>query len=710
MNIFSMLPVVAAVLPLCLCAAELNDTVPAVAERGVDLGEVIVVANRPVFKSASDRIIYLTNNDPFALGLNGMRLLGRMPRVSVANDEVRVAGKSSVRYIVDGHLLEMSPEAIVSRLKNLQSSDIEKIELLTTPPAKYAAESNAAYISITTRDESLGTRGNLWGSGTFREHFSHQLGGSVSHTTRRIDLSADASWQDSRGINDLERTYAFGDHAVVSDRSNHFANRSFGANGMFRYKFNRALSAGVIVNFNAIRMKSEIRDMTVENGVTSLSENNSPGRPDNALTLTAFGDWTLDGRGKALSLTYNYFNRETRSLSDVATLVGSAESVRLRDEGRNRYRINSVKLDALLPFVWGKMGAGAAYTAISNNSGLKLSTPADGEWVADALQSNNFDYGERTAAVYASAERNFSKTLFCRIGLRYEHTDVSGRQDRGTRRGKSYGRLFPSVNASCNFPNAGRISLSYSMGITRPGFRELNPFRYYTTVSDYFSGNPDLDPAVTHNAEVNYSFKGVYAVLYTSHMPDGIGYLTRFGADGSRHTLPENCVTTNKSGLYASYDRALFGWWSLKLGGELFHTYAKSRVEDFRDAVDRCWSGKVELNTSWMLNRQKTLILNFRFSHYFPWSDRMTRYSSISLIGCDLRYSLLGRRLNLSLSVNDPFGWNITESRTRYNGYEVKVRNDIHSHAVTFRLSWAFGRDKVKSVYRDTKDRDSSRI
>lgn len=710
MKIFSLLPVVAAALPLCLCAAEPNDTIPAVAERGVDLGEITVVANRPVFRSAPDKIIYLTKNDPFALGLNGMRLLGRVPRVSVVNDEVRVAGKSSVRYIVDGHLLEMSPEAIVSRLKNLQSSDIEKIELLTTPPAKYAAESNAAYIIITTRDESLGTRGNLWGSGTFREQFSHQLGGSVSHTTRQIDLSADASWQDSRGINDLERTYAFADHALVSDRSNHFTTRSFGANGMFRYKFNPALSAGIIVNFNAIRMKSEIRDMTADNGVISLSENNSPGRPDNALTLTAFGDWTLDGRGKTLSLTYNFFNRETRSLSDVATLVGGTEPVRLRDEGRNRYRINSVKLDALLPSLWGKMEVGAAYTAISNNSGLKVSAPADGKWVADESQSNDFDYGERTAAVYVSAERNISKKLFCRVGLRYEHTDVSGRHDRGTRRGKSYGRLFPSVNASYNFPNAGRISLSYSMGITRPGFRDLNPFRYYTTVSDYFSGNPDLDPAVTHNAEVNYSFNGLYAVLYTSHMPDGIGYLTRFGADGSRHTLPENCVTTNKSGLYASYDTALFGWWSLKVGGELFHTYAKSRVEDFRDAVDRCWSGKVELNTSWMLNRQKTLILNFRFSHYFPWSDRMTRYSSISLIGCDLRYALLGRRLNLSLSVNDPFGWNITESRTRYNGYEVKARNDIHSHAVAFRLSWAFGRDKVKSVYRDTKERDSSRI
>ena len=187
-------------------------------------------------------------------------------RVSVVNDLVTVAGKSSVRYIVDGRLLEMSEEAITLQLKNLQASGIEKIELLTTPPAKYAAGTNVAYISITTRNESLGTRGNVWGRGIIKEDFCYQLGGNMSHTTRKVELSADASWTDTKGINDLDRTYTFIDHIKTSNRRTDFTNRQFGVNGLFKYKFSDRLSVGAIVNANGIRLKSQLTDVTIDNG------------------------------------------------------------------------------------------------------------------------------------------------------------------------------------------------------------------------------------------------------------------------------------------------------------------------------------------------------------------------------------------------------------------------------------------------------------
>lgn len=699
-----------AALPMCLFAQEKNDSILSEWVKEFELNEVVVVANRPVLKQAPDRIVYMTKNDPYALGLNGVQVLDRIPRVSVTNDQVSVAGKSSVRYIIDGQLLEMPDEAIALRLKNLQSSGIEKVELLTTPPAKYAATTNAAYISITTRNESHGTRGNIWGNGTLREDFSYLLGGNISHTTRKVEISADASWQDTKGINDLDRTYTFSDFIRTSDRTNRFTNRSFGANGLLKYKFNSRLSAGAIVNYSMMRLKSNILDETVDNGVSSFSNNFSPARPNNAITLTAFGDWSLDGKGKLLSLTYNFFNRHIHSMSDVTTRQNENEYSRLTDNGINKYRIHSVKLDAALPFSAFRIDAGVAFTGVDNSTNLQVNDFIGGNWVNNTLQSNSFNYDERTAAAYVSAEKNFTNSFFGKLGLRYEHTDVRGVQEIGNlHHDKSYGYLFPTLNLSWNKPNAGRISMSYSMGITRPNFGDLNPFRYYTTVSDYFSGNPDLDPSISHNAEINYSFKGFYAVLYYSYNHNAIGNITRFNPDGSQYTLPENCLNTNKTGLYASYNRSFFSWWNLNLGGEVFYSMAKSKVTDFKEANDHGWSGKIELNTSWMLNRQKTLIFNLRFSHYFPWKERMIHYASISLIGCDLRYSLLNNRLNLALAVNDPFGWNITKTKAYYKDYVVNTRNDIHSHAVTFRVSWSFGGNKVNNVYRDNKERESQR-
>lgn len=678
-------------------------------ERRLELEEIVVVASRPVVKQAPDRIIYLTKNDQYAKGMNGMEVLDRIPRVSVVNDLVTVAGKNSVRYIIDGRLMEISDEAMAMRLKNLQASGIEKIEVLTTPPAKYAAGNNVAYISITSRNESLGTRGNVWANGSYRESFCYQVGGNVSHSTRKVELSADVSWYDSKGINDLDRTYTFADHIKTSNRSTDFTNRNIGANGLFKYKFTENLNAGVILNYYANRLNSNLVDVTTDRGVVFKSTNCSPSRPNNALTVTAFTDWMLDTNGKMLSFTYNYFDKRAQSFSDVTTSDNDVD-VRLTNTGDNKYHIHSAKLDAILPFRLFRMEAGLAFTSIGNNATLDVHRRENNYWILDAQQSNAFDYDENSAVAYMSVERNFTNSLFGKLGLRYESTRTKGYQRvSGERNSDSYNHLFPTLNLSWNSQNAGRLSASYSMGITRPNFNDLNPYKYYTTTSDYVSGNPDLQPSIAHNAEISYSFKGIYAVLYNSYNNDAIGYITRFNTDGSQFTIPENHINSNKTGLYASYYRSLFGWWNLNLGGEVFHTYAKSKLADYRDDDDSGWSGKVELSTSFMLNRQKSLVLDVRFNHYFPYHERMIRYEAMSLFGCSLRYSLLNDRLTLTASVSDPFGWNVTKSTAIYHDYSVYTRNDIHAHSVSFRISYSFGRSKVNNVYRDTKERESNR-
>ena len=703
-----------ALLPASLLAQEDNDSVSidSIAnhwDKLLELNEVVVVGHRTVLKQEPDRIVYLTKNDEFVKGLDGIEVLDRIPRVTVEGDAVSVAGKSSVRYIVDGRLLEMSDDAIVMQLKNLQASGIEKIEVLTTPPAKYAAAANVAFISITTRNESLGTRGNVWGRGVAREDISYMLGGSLSHTTRKVELSVDASWNDNRGINDLDRTFTFSDHVKTSNRSTHFTNRALGLNGLFKYKFTDRLAAGAIANFGTNRMNSKLSDVTNDNGNILSSNNYSPSSPNNALTLTTFADWLLDDKGKMLSLTYNWFNKSTKSFSDVTT-TWSGGSSHLTHDGHNRYHIHSVKLDATLPFEAFKMETGMAYTAIGNKTALTAGTYNGSQWVHDPSESNGFDYDESTVAAYASVEKSFSNSFFGKLVLRYEHTAVKGHQSIGDEKHNSnYGYLFPALNLSWNNQNVGRFSLSYSMGITRPNFGDLNPFRYHTTTIDYVSGNPDLRPSIAHNAELSYSGKSIYAVLYNSYHRHAIAYVTRFNADGSQFSIPENCIDNNKVGLYASYYRSIFDWWNVNIGGEVFNTNAKSNIADFQEHDDNSWSGKVELSTSWMLNRPKTLIFNVRFSHYFPYHERMVRYESMSLIGFELRYLLLGNRLALTAAVSDPFGWNITKSKGYYNDYSIHTRNNIHSHAVSLRVSYAFGGNKVNNVYRDTKERESTR-
>ena len=429
-------------------------------EKELDLNEVVVVASRTVVKQAPDRIIYLTKNDQYAKGMNGIEVLDRIPRVSVVNDLVTVAGKSSVRYIIDGRLMELSDEAMVMRLKNLQASGIEKIEVLTTPPAKYAAGNNVAYISITSRNESLGTRGNAWANGNIRESFSYMLGGNVSHTTRKVELSADASWMDSKGINDLDRIFTFSDHTKTSSRSTDFENRTLGVNGLFKYKFSDRLNAGVIFNYYGNRLNSSLYDITTDRGNELVSTNYSPSRPNNALTLTAFSDWTLDEKGKMLSLTYNYFDKRAQSFSDVTTIENDMEA-RLTNMGDNDYRIHSVKLDAVLPFKSFRMETGVAFTSIGNTTALDVNKWENNAWILDTQQSNAFDYDENTAVAYVSAEKNLTNSLFGKFGLRYESTRTKGYQRVGGERNNGSYHHLSQLSTSVGTVGGQGVSLSF---------------------------------------------------------------------------------------------------------------------------------------------------------------------------------------------------------------------------------------------------------
>lgn len=105
-NFFKLLSGVA-MLPASLYGQSPTDSIADSWDRQLELNEVVVVANRPVVKQQEGKLIYLVKNDPYAKGLDGTALLGRIPRVSVNNGTVSVAGKGNVRYIIDGILMEL---------------------------------------------------------------------------------------------------------------------------------------------------------------------------------------------------------------------------------------------------------------------------------------------------------------------------------------------------------------------------------------------------------------------------------------------------------------------------------------------------------------------------------------------------------------------------------------------------------------------------
>lgn len=714
MNRLKMLLLGAAALPVCLFAQETNDTVPSISDRELDLNEVVVVARRPVLKQQDGKLVYLVKNDPYAKGLDGVTILDRIPRVSVNNGIVSVAGKGNVRYIIDGILMELDATAMAMRLQNLRAEDIEKIELLITPPSRYAAEPNAVYISITLRNETLGTKGSVYGSlnhgNKLREYFS----GSMSHTAGKWDMSIDASVSNYYNTNDKDMAYSFFDGSSSRISSTQTESHLFdaGVNALFRYKFTPDMNLGVIANFNYESVSNNGTNYTeYGEGYTSSSRSHTKSKPNNTLTITGFYDWKFGAKGESVQLTYNYFNRHSPSLSDITTTYSNdTENHIVNEDGKTIYRFHSGKADFKLPYRPAQIEAGVAYTDILNSSCNFLNkTTANGS--GQHGESNIFDYSERIAAAYITASRTLGSGFRGKIGLRYEYTFTKGVQQSAAYISRDrYGHLFPTFNLSWNKGRIGTFNISYSMGMERTNLWELNPFKYYSTTDEYAAGNPALKPTVYNNAEINYyGLGGLYAVLYTSFASDAIGYIRRFDGNGTISTLPYNCLSTNKTGMYASYKRTFFDRWEMKIGGEVFRSYSHSDVSDFKIRRMEDWSGKLEVSTNVFLDRPRTLIFAIQFTHFFPWQQNLINYESFQLFNCSLRYSLLHNRLNLQLKANDIFGWNKTRSKEHYANYTIRQTFNAHPAYLLLGISYRFGRDKVNSVWRPSKEDQSSR-
>ena len=408
-----------------------------------------------------------------------------------------------------------------------------------------------------------------------------------------------------------------------------------------------------------------------------------------------------------MSLTYNYFNKTTKSASQINTTEGVSSST-MNNSGNNRYKIHAIKLDATLPFNALNVEMGTAYTSIANTSAISTESLMGGVWTKLPGQDNDFHYTEKTSAAYISLSKDFNPQWYAQAGLRFEHTQLTGTNSTEHNK-QSYNRFFPTLNLSYRAEAGYALSVAYSMGINRPRFSDLNPFRYYTTTTDYVSGNAYLSASLTHNTELSFSHKGLYAVAYAYHLQDGVGYVTRFNPDNSQHTTPQNYIDYHKYGVYASYQKNLTAWWNVKVGGELFYAKSKSNIDDSQPFNATSWSGKLEGTSDFAFNSQRTILFTIQYLHMLPHDEDLVRYQTLSLLNASLRWQLINGRLLFNLSASDPFLQNVTKATKRYSAYNEYTETNAHVRNMSLKITYLFGSKKVRDVYKDNKETESNR-
>ena len=496
------------------------------------LDEVVVVAEKTTVNIRLDKKIYNIGKDLSVRGGNASDVLGNVPSVQVdVEGNVSLRGNESVTILIDGR-----PSALVGingaeALRQIPAEAIEKVEVITSPSARYDAEGTAGILNIILRKNKLsGFNGSLQLDLGNPDQFGAAFNANLRN--KKFNFFTNIGWRyranPGNAFSDSEFFSSTAQNArVIEDRKFGRLGRSlFTSFGVEHYiNQNSSIIANVIlndgndddVNTNTIDRFDAVGNI---NESTLRVEDESEDEQRIQYTLDYINNF--DGNGKKLSINLQYsselediFNDITETDTQVNVLNDLERVLENQDEKRGL-----LQLDYVHP-VGEKIQYEAGYRGnirdIFNSFNLseRLVFP-DGPLVPDAGLNNSFNYKEFINAAYFQYGQEFGKVSLL-AGLRYENTAIEIEQETSlTTDKKSYGNLFPTVNLGYEVKDGESFTLGYNRRIRRPRGRFLNPFPSRSSESNIFSGNVDLDPVISDAFDVGYIKRWEKVTLSTS--------------------------------------------------------------------------------------------------------------------------------------------------------------------------------------------------
>jgi hypothetical protein len=483
------------------------------------LGEVSVTASKPLMKQEVDRITYDVQADPDSKALDVLDMMRKVPLLSVdGNDNIQLKGSGNYKILINGKesaLVAKNPSDI---LKSMPATNIERIEVITTPPAKYDAEGLAGIINIVTKKNAdqgynigLNSRFNsVFGegynlNGTFKEgkfgmSFFGGFGSNGDHTT---------------AAGNTENIFATNTSIIQNGLNN--------INGNFHYGGSEL--SYEIDSLNLLTASIDLFGNTQAQNNSQFSKTDSLGTDLQGYTLQSRGNTSNTGldisinyqlsfkhsKDRLLTFSYKYsyapfdqFDNNVFSNRFIYPLSGFPDYEQTNDAGD---RDHTIQVDYASPLTKEvSIEAGAKAILRNNYSNYQVSdrdTITQQYETNDAL-TNDFNYHQDIYSVYNSYQLKMDKWTG-KAGLRLEYTSLNADFiSAGVTTAPSYANLIPSVSIQRSF-NTSSINFGYTQRIQRPNISQLNPFVDRTNPEFISTGNPLLKPELDNTFELTYS-------------------------------------------------------------------------------------------------------------------------------------------------------------------------------------------------------------
>jgi ferric enterobactin receptor len=481
------------------------------------LKSVTVTADRPLVKQEIDRIAYNVQADPENKVNSVLEMMRKVPMLSVdGDDNIQLQGNSNYRILINGKpsgMMERNPKDI---LKSMPASSIERIEVITTPPAKYDGEGLAGIINIITyKKVDNGTNGSI----NMNQRFpvgGPGIGGNFTVKSGKFGVATNAGGSLSSAplLNNSISRSTIGNTPTnlwqTGARENSGKYGYAGVELSFEIDSLNLLSGQF--NYNASSNESANNQFSsLTNGSTLLQRyqltNGLNGNGDGVDAAFNYQLGFKKDKNRLLTLSYRYYEFSNSQFNQVNIFDKLAYDVpNYKQENIGGTTEQTVQLDYMHPFKKINIEAGLKAIFRDNNSDFQfLSANSSGIFVVDPLRTNIFNNSQNVYAFYNTYQFNLKDWGF-KAGIRAEQTEITANfVGLSTSLNNNSFNLTPSISVMRKFKNMISLNFGFTARIQRPGIYQLNPFVDRSNPNFESSGNPDLAPTVGNNFEINYS-------------------------------------------------------------------------------------------------------------------------------------------------------------------------------------------------------------
>lgn len=685
------------------------------------LGGVTVSTKKQFIEQKLDRTVVNVDASPTNTGLTALEVLEKSPGVSVDKDgNVSLKGKQGVLILLDGKPSYLSGPDLANLLKNMPSSNLDQIEIMTNPPAKYDATGNSGIINIKTKkSKTKGLNASVTLGGGMGNHPKANESVNFNYRTGKINLFGNYSYSYNKGLQNLDLTRNFRDSLTgdvlsvfkqVTVMTPHYQNHSFKA-GLDFYA-SKKTTLGIILNgyYNPGNFSStNTTDMfNADGALQSVTLSNSSSREQwNNIGGNVNFRHVFDTAGTELTGDLDVIHY-TSDLNQMFTNEfynpqggKTNEDEFLRGTLPGSINIYSAKADFSHPFAHDtKFEAGVKSSYVKTDNDARYDNLTGGTWIIDSGRTNHFIYKENINAAYANLTRQLNKKWSAQVGLRLENTVADGNQlTTGETFKRSYTQLFPTAFIGYNLNDKNTFSLSYGRRIQRPDYGDLNPFYYFLDKYTYQVGNPYLNPQFSHHIELNHSFKNWLntSLSYTSINDVIQQVLEQVDSTHTTYVKQSNIARQNTYSLSVNANFPVTKWWRANL-------YGQGNYNEYRGYVN---NGFISVEgPSFMTN------ISNQFQAKKGWSFELSGFyrsktvegtivaKPMGVVSFAVAKNVFKNKGSVKLNFRDFLDIQQFRAYSRYQNIDVTIHNQWDNRVVNVSFTYRFSKGKIENNQR----------